>query len=107
MANKNAHVFLCRMRAAEIFKRFSKDILVLLIIRKPDNVCDRVVLEGRIPIVRRSRRQALTPLKSRDLHTSHVDHGEDGNKHVERAVRDTTCDKKDEHRRKEEKSRKE
>ena len=58
MANNNAHVFLCRMRAAEIFKGFSKDSLVLLMFRKPDNLCGRVVLERRILIDRHSRRQA-------------------------------------------------
>ena len=55
---QNAHVFLCRMTAAEIFKGFSKDSLVLLIIRKPDKLCGRVFLEKRVPIDRLSRRQA-------------------------------------------------
>ena len=41
----NAHVFLCRRRAARIFKGFSKYSLVLLVIRKHDKVCDGVFLE--------------------------------------------------------------
>ena len=54
----NAGVPLCQSRAANVFKAFSKRRLVLLILRKQDNVCDDVFLEQRVPIDRGRRTDA-------------------------------------------------
>ena len=56
----NAHVFLCKRRAAKIFKSFSMHRLVLLEIRKHDKVCDEVPLEQCVPNDRQSWTNALS-----------------------------------------------
>ena len=52
-------VFLCRKRAAKIFKSFSMHSLDLLVIRKHDKVCDEVLLEQCVPIDRHDEVPAL------------------------------------------------
>ena len=58
------YVFLCRTRAAKIFKSFTQQSLVLLVTRKYDKVCEEVLLEQCMPIDRAGRmRQAPKLLK--------------------------------------------
>ena len=72
----NTHVFLCRRRAANIFKGFSQHSLVFQKIGKHDNVRDGVFLN----------------------------HGKDGTNHVGHPGWDPNGDKEHEHEQKEEKT---
>ena len=75
----NAHVFLCRRRAAKIFKCSSQHLVLKF--GNYDKVCGAVFLNTRLPTDRRSRVHAHRTTAAGDCenrNSSRVHHGPDG-----------------------------